>query len=148
MAWAGVKCRQIKLRQVYMIGLLIVAHGTLGESLLECATYVMGSPPPNLLALDVRDCSNTGEIVAVARAQLAKLEAGDGVLVLADIYGATPCNTLCQLIEPGRVELVAGVNLPMLLKVLTYRNEPLPALAERALHGGHDGIFRVTHCHA
>lgn len=131
-----------------MIGLLIVAHGTLGESLVECATYVLGKQPDKLLALDVRDCSNTTEIVAVAREQLASLDNGDGVLVLADIYGATPCNMLCTLIEPGRVELVAGVNLPMLLKVLTYRDEVLSALVERALQGGRDGIFQVTHCHA
>lgn len=131
-----------------MIGLLIVAHGTLGESLIECATYVLGNRPAKLLPLDVRDCSNTNEIAAVARAQLAELDTGDGVLVLADIYGATPCNMLCNLIEPGRVDLVAGVNLPMLLKVLTYRHEPLAALVERAQRGGHDGIFHVTHCHA
>lgn len=131
-----------------MIGLLIVAHGTLGESLVECATYVMGKQPDKLLALDVRDCSNTGEIVAVAREQLAQLQDGDGVLVLADVYGATPCNLLCSLIDPGRVELVAGINLPMLLKVLTYRHESLQALVQRAMQGGNDGIFRVTHCHA
>lgn len=131
-----------------MIGLLIVAHGTLGESLIECATYVLGSRPPKLLPLDVRDCSNTNEIVAVARAQLAELDTGDGVLVLADIYGATPCNMLCSLIEPGRVDLVAGVNLPMLLKVLTYRHESLAELIERAQRGGHGGIFHVDSCHA
>ncbi|MEW5893207.1 MAG: PTS fructose transporter subunit IIA [Pseudomonadota bacterium] len=131
-----------------MIGLLIVAHGTLGESLVECATYVLGSRPAKLLALDVRDCSNTDEILAVAKAQLAELDSGDGVLVMADIYGATPCNMLCSLIQPGRVELVAGVNLPMLLKVLNYRHESLPALVTRALKGGGEGIFHVTHCHA
>jgi PTS system ascorbate-specific IIA component len=131
-----------------MIGLLIVAHGTLGESLIECATYVLGGRPAKLLPLDIHDCSNTTEIVAVARAQLAELDTGDGVLVMADIYGATPCNMLCSLIEPGRIELVAGVNLPMLLKVLTYRHEPLPTLIERALQGGRDGTFHVTHCHA
>lgn len=131
-----------------MIGLLIVAHGNLGESLIDCATHVLGKRPEALSALDLRVCEDPAEMVAMARQALAALDSGEGVLVLTDIYGATPCNALCSLIEPGRVELVAGVNLPMLLKALNYRNEGLPGLVDRAMQGGHNGVFHVVQCHA
>ena len=129
-----------------MIGLLIVAHGTLGESLIQCASYVLGSRPERLRSLDLRDCENPAEMVARARAELNALDAGKGVLVLADIYGATPCNALCTLIEPGHVQMVSGVNLPMLLKAITYREEPLDTLVERAAQGGREGVSHVTQC--
>ncbi len=131
-----------------MVGLLIVAHGNLGESLIQCASYVLGSRPERLRALDLGACEDPAEMVARARSELAELDAGGGVLVLADIYGATPCNALCTLIEPGRVQMVSGVNLPMLLKALTYRDEPLDRLVERATRGGRDGVSHVTHCQA
>ena len=129
-----------------MIGLLIVAHGNLGESLIQCASYVLGSRPERLRSLDLGACEDPAEMVARARAELADMDEGDGVLVLADIYGATPCNALCTLIQPGHVQLVSGVNLPMLLKALTYRDEPLDRLVERAEQGGRDGVTHITQC--
>jgi PTS system ascorbate-specific IIA component len=89
-------------------------------------------------------------MLAVARDQIAAIDAGNGVLVLSDVYGATPCNTICKLLRPGKVEAVAGVNLPMLLKALTYRNEALNLLADRAASGGQSGVFhiRFDHCDA
>jgi PTS system ascorbate-specific IIA component len=78
------------------------------------------------------------------RELIGELDDGSGVLVLTDIYGATPSNLACRLIEPGRVECVAGVNLPMLVRALTYRNEPLEVVAEKALSGGRDGVVHVT----
>ena len=133
-----------------MIGLLIAAHGTLGESLIQSATYVLGQPPERLLAIDLMQCPDQESMLKTARERIDAIDVGDGVLVLADIYGATPCNTICKLLRPGRVEAVAGGNLPMLLKVLTYRNEPLNLLADRAACGGSAGVFhiRFDHCDA
>lgn len=134
-----------------MIGLLIVAHGSLGESLIQCATYVLGKRPDGLRALDLMAYPDAETMLAVARQQIDELGQGsEGVLVLADVYGATPCNTVCKLLRPGRVEGVAGVNLPMLLKVLNYRAEPLNLLADRAASGGQAGTFhiRFDHCDA
>ncbi|MDD5366980.1 MAG: PTS fructose transporter subunit IIA [Gallionellaceae bacterium] len=132
-----------------MIGLLIVAHGNLGESLIQCATYVLGQRPEQLRALDLTAYEDADAMLEVARRKLAELsQENDGVLVLADVYGATPCNTVCKLLRPGRVEAVAGVNLPMLLKVLNYRSEALNLLADRAAAGGQAGVFhiRFDHC--
>ncbi|TCJ17159.1 PTS fructose transporter subunit IIA [Parasulfuritortus cantonensis] len=134
-----------------MIGLLIVAHGSLGESLIQCATYVLGQRPERLQALDLMAYPDADAMLAVAKEHIEALAAGnDGVLVLTDVYGATPCNTVCKLLRPGRVEGVAGVNLPMLLKVLNYRNEPLNLLADRAANGGQAGVMhiRFEHCDA
>lgn len=126
-----------------MIGLLVVAHGRLGESLIDCATYVLGKRPEHLLSLDLSSESDPERLLARAREKIAQLDEGDGVLILADIYGATPCNTICRLVTPGRVEAVAGASVPMLLKAITYRREPLPQLAERVVRGAREGAFHI-----
>lgn len=127
-----------------MIGILIVAHGSLGESLIQCATHVVGERPPLLIPLDVTDCPNIMEMTAKAQQLIEKLDQGEGVLMLSDVYGATPCNTACRLLSPGRVEGIAGVNLPMLIRALNYRHEPLDKLVIKALSGGHEGILHIS----
>lgn len=124
-----------------MIPLLIVAHGNLGDSLIQCASFVLGTRPEQLESLDLSACVDPGEILARAREQIARLDRGKGVLILTDVYGATPCNTVCKLIEHAHVEAVAGVNLPMLLKALTYRNEDLDLLIRKAVQGGQGGVM-------
>ena len=128
-----------------MIGLLVVAHGSLGASLIECATYVLGRRPEQLEALDLTAFPDAGLMRDEVQAMLERVDEGDGVLVLSDIYGATPCNTVCRLLSPGRVEIVVGVNVPMLLKTLTYRERAsLDDLAARAEHGAREGVFRLA----
>jgi PTS system ascorbate-specific IIA component len=133
-----------------MIGILIVAHGALGESLIHCASHVMGSRPLHLLQLGVTIHDDPGAILPQAKEMVRQLDQGEGVLILSDIYGATPTNITCRLTQPGRVEGIAGVNLPMLVRALTYRDEPLATVIEKALSGGHDGIIYTTTeaCHA
>lgn len=126
-----------------MIGILLVAHGDLGGSLIDCAVYVLGRRPERLASINLTAFSGTDAMLAGARAKLDQLDEGEGVLVLADVYGATPCNTICRLLDDPRVEVVAGVNVPMLLKVLTYRHSDLQTLADRAANGARDGAFRV-----
>lgn len=134
-----------------MIGILIVAHGTLADSLVGCAVHVLGARPEQLAAIDFSGQVDTEERLASLKAQLDALDTGEGVLVLTDLFGATPSNTLCRVLVPGRVEAVAGVNLPMLLKALTYRASlGLPALVTRVEQGGREGIQHIseTLCHA
>lgn len=126
-----------------MIGILVVAHGSLGESLIDCAAYVLGKRPERMLSLDLTNGAEPERLLTEARAKIKQLDEGDGVLVLTDIFGATPCNTVCRLVEPGRVEAVAGVSVPMLLKAITYRRETLAQLADRVVQGAHDGTFRI-----
>lgn len=127
-----------------MIGILIIAHGSLGESLMECAKHVMGKAPQQLAFLAVSNNDDPTSLVPKAQALIAKLNSGNGVLVLSDMYGATPCNMVGQLLQPGLVEGVAGVNLPMLLRTMTYRHEPLMMLVEKAVSGGREGVVHFN----
>jgi len=126
-----------------MIPLLIVAHGNLGDCLIQCACHVLGQCPEQLESLDLSSCDDPGEMLLRARAQIARLDQGKGVMILTDVYGATPCNIVCQLIEHEHVEAVAGVNLPMLLKALNYRNENLSLLIRKAVQGGQGGVMYI-----
>jgi len=126
-----------------MISLLIIAHGNLGESLIQCAAHVLGKRPEALENLDLTACEDPTVMLDKAQSLLTAVDQGDGVLVLTDVYGATPCNTVCKLVNLGRVEAVAGVNLPMLLKALTYRDQGMDTLLTKAVSGGQSGIFHI-----
>ncbi len=123
-----------------MIGILIIAHGSFGESLLSCAKHVMGRTPPQLASLAVSGQDDHQTLLPNAQALIASLNSGKGVIVLSDIYGATPCNIVRMILQPGVVEGVAGVNLPMLIRTITYRQEPLAELIEKAVSGGRAGV--------
>ncbi|MDP1659872.1 MAG: PTS fructose transporter subunit IIA [Methylotenera sp.] len=123
-----------------MIGILIIAHGGLGESLKECAKHVIGNEPRQLAFLAVNIDDDPNELLPKAQALVLELDHGDGVLVLSDMYGATPCNIVSKLLVPGKVEGVAGVNMPMIVRTMTYRHESLMALVEKAISGGREGV--------
>ncbi|CAG0985868.1 PTS system, ascorbate-specific IIA component [Methylophilaceae bacterium] len=127
-----------------MIGILIIAHGTLGESLIHCASHVMGTRPPLLKQLNVGTHDDPMALLPQAQQLIEELDQGDGVLILSDIYGATPCNVVTKLLVAGRIEGVAGVNLPMLVRTLTYRNGDLRTLIGKALSGGREGVIHFT----
>lgn len=127
-----------------MIGILIIAHGSLGESLVHCASHVMGERPPQLLQIGVGIHDDPALLLPRAIELVKQLDSGDGVLVMSDMYGATPCNLACHLMVTGLVEGVAGVNLPMLVRALTYRNEPMEVLVEKAIAGGCGGVIHFT----
>ena len=126
-----------------MISLLIVAHGNLGECLIECATHVQGVRPPALDSLDLTACEDPSVMLSKTEALIKQLDEGDGVLILADLYGSTPCNAVCKAVSIPGVQAVAGVNLPMLLKCLTYRDQSMDILLSKAVSGGQAGIFSV-----
>jgi mannose PTS system EIIA component len=126
-----------------MVGILIITHGTLGESLIHCASHVMGSRPPFLMQLGVTPHDDPQHIIPQAIKLVRQLDQGDGVLVFSDVFGATPCNIATRLLIPGKVEGVAGVNLPMLVRALTYRNEPLKTVIAKAISGGIEGVMQM-----
>jgi PTS system mannose-specific IIA component len=126
-----------------MIGILIITHGTLGESLIHCASHVLNKRPPRLQQLGVTAQDDPAMLLPQARALVKELDAGDGVLILTDIYGGTPSNMASRLVMPGKVEAVAGVNVPMLIRALTYRDRDLPTIVTKAISGGCEGVVRV-----
>jgi PTS system ascorbate-specific IIA component len=126
-----------------MVGILIVAHGTLGESLIHCASHVLGTRPLNLMQVGVTIHDDPQQMLPQALKLVRQLDQGEGVLVLTDVYGATPSNLASKLLIPGRVEGVAGVNLPMLVRALTYRKEPLDVVVRKAVSGGIEGVTQM-----
>jgi PTS system ascorbate-specific IIA component len=126
-----------------MIGVLIIAHDTLPDSLATAVTHVLGARPTQFETLSVKASDDPLDLLPGARAMVDRLDTGDGVLVFSDIYGATPCNLAGKLQVKGRVELVAGVNLPMLVRAFTYRAKDLDTMITKALSGGRDGVLRI-----
>lgn len=126
-----------------MIGVLIIAHEDLGDSLVRCVSHVLGGRPPKFDALAVMSHDDAFNLLPQARKMAGALDDGEGVLVISDIYGATPCNLACKLIERGRIEVVAGVSLPMLVRAFTYRDRGMAVMVSKAVSGGRDGVLHV-----
>lgn len=126
------------------IGLLIITHNKIGEALLVTATNMLGTCPLECRTLEVDNNSNPDEVNKQARAFVAQLDQGTGVLVLTDMYGSTPSNIAARLLHKGKVNVVAGINLPMLVRVLNYADLNLDDLTSKAVSGGNDGIVRCT----
>jgi PTS system mannose-specific IIA component len=127
-----------------MIGILIVSHGTFGEALIHSASHVLGRRPEQVRHMGVALHDDPDAILPRARDMVRQLDTGDGVLILTDMLGATPSNIATRLLEPGRVEGLAGASLPMLIRALTYRDEPLVAVVAKAVSGGREGVVHLT----
>ncbi len=129
-----------------MIGILIVTHGEIGTALLASASQILGNPPAQVATLSVWRQDDPDDLVLRARELLQRIDDGDGVLILTDIFGATPGNVVSRLLEDGHIEGVSGVSLPMLLRVLTGRRKQgsLAAAVQRAKSGGAEGVVHMN----
>jgi len=126
-----------------MIGILLITHGTFGESLIQNVCHVLNKRPLLISQLGVSAQDDPLDILPMAKTLLQEVDGGEGVLILTDILGATPSNLALKLLVPGRVEGVAGVSLPMLLRALTYRKNGMATLIQKAVSGGHDGVINM-----
>jgi len=126
-----------------MIGILIIAHDSLGDGLARAVTHVLGSRPPQFEVLSVAATDDPLMLLPAAQELIAQLDTGSGVLVFSDIYGASPCNLVGKLLDPGRVEGVAGVNLPMLVRAITYRGRGMDTMVKKAISGGCEGVLHM-----
>jgi PTS system ascorbate-specific IIA component len=126
-----------------MIGILLITHDTLGEALLQCACHVLNKRPEQLLQLGVAAGDDPNDLLPLAKQMLKLVDTGEGVLVLTDIYGASPSNLTGKLLQPGKIEGIAGVSLPMLLRAITYRDKGMETLLARATGGGRDGVLNM-----
>ena len=128
-----------------MIAVLLIAHAPLASSLQAVAAHVFSECSAQVSALDVAAGESADDVLARALDRIAAI--GGDVLILADAFGATPCNALQRLSAPDHVRVVAGVNVPMLWRALNYLERPgetLDTLADRAYEGGRQGIMHVT----
>ncbi len=128
-----------------MVGILLVTHNGLGDSLVDCVKHVLGEVPRNLRVLSVLASDDPHLKLVEGQTLIKLLDTGGGVLILADVYGATPSNIGRQLCHAERVIGVAGVNLPMLLRVVCHTGATLPELANIAVEGGRECIVHMEH---
>ena len=126
-----------------MNGIFIIAHAPLASALRQCVLHVFPDNPAAIAALDVQPNMPPEETLAQARIVFGQLGTSH-VLVLADVFGATPCNVAQKLVDGVNAKLITGVNLPMLLRTVSYRHEPLDALVARAVTGGTQGVMQVA----
>jgi PTS system mannose-specific IIA component len=126
-----------------MVGLLILTHAPLASAFIQAASHVFRARPEQVEAIDVRADQEPAEIKRLAKEAIERLDDGSGVLVMTDVMGGTPSNCTFPLGQPGRVEIIAGISLPMLLRALTYRTDTLDVVTEMALAGGQSGVVRV-----
>jgi mannose PTS system EIIA component len=122
-----------------MAGILIIAHAPLASALRECVAHVYGGLPARIGVIDVMPDCDPVEVRATARVEIDRLKEDNGALILTDVYGATPGNIAGSLATDD-VRVLAGVNLPMLVRAVCYRTIPLETLAEKVLQGGSKGI--------
>lgn len=126
------------------VGLLIISHDGIGDSVLNSAVTALGkSPLATRLLSASRDCEPE-QLFNTAMGFINELDQGAGVLILTDLFGSTPSNVACRLLDHEGVRVVAGLNLPMLIRVFNYPDLALDALKDKALSGGRDGIVDLA----
>ena len=123
------------------VGVLLVTHENIGEILLQTVRRVLEVCPLQTRCLPVPFDSDPDEIQQEASQMLQALNKGDGVLILTDMYGSTPSNIAHRLSQPGKIMVVTGLNLPMMIKVMNYPNLNLEQLVEVAVEGGKSGVL-------
>jgi PTS system mannose-specific IIA component len=126
-----------------MVGILLMTHAPLGQAFIAAVAHVFRGPTEHFEAIDVTADQDLAEVHTLAAAAIARLDQGDGVLVITDIKGGTPANCCNSLADAGRVEVIAGISLPMLLRAITYRRDALDVVVEMALAGAQSGAVRV-----
>lgn len=106
-----------------MTGLLIVTHADLGRSLIETASLILGREPENLIFLTIDIKEDPDHLRKKIKQAIAKVKCDKGVIILTDMFGGTPSNLSYSFLEEGTVEVISGVNLPILLKAITAREK-------------------------
>ena len=106
-----------------MIGILIVTHCELGSALIEAAEFIIGSRPEDMEPVSIDLNENAEKLRKKISDGIKKVDRNEGVLILTDMFGGTPSNLSYTFLEEGRVEVVSGVNLPMLVKALNTRSK-------------------------
>lgn len=122
--------------------ILLIAHAPLGQALFACAEHVFADCREYVSVLDVLADESPEQTLQRART-LLQASGAARTLVMADVVGATPSNVAQRLVEGSAAQLLVGVNVPMLLRAICYRHEPLHALADKALAGGQQGMLHM-----
>lgn len=129
------------------VGLLIITHNRIGADILATAGDILNGVPLDNRVIGIRPDIDYQQVLEEARRYIGELDSGDGVLVLTDIFGATPSNIATEAARSGHSRVVAGVNLPMLVRVLNYHTLPLDKIVAKATSAGHDSVIECDTGH-
>ena len=126
-----------------MIGILLVTHGEIGKSLINCATHILDSSPSSVDYLSVNSNNNLDNYSNIISKKIRDLDSGNGVLIMTDIYGATPCNLLKKFTKENEVEVITGINLPMLIKAISDRKDNINTLINDSIECAKKNIKKI-----
>lgn len=126
-----------------MVGILLLMHEPLAEAFMVTAMHLFDGEQERIEAINVKADQDLHDVHKMAVDAIGRLDNGSGVLVLTDVLGGTPSNCCCQLRTEHKVQVIAGVSLPMLLRAITYRTSGLEIMIEKALTGGKNGAVRI-----
>lgn len=130
---------------VMMIGIIVLTHGELGIKFLDTARLIGLTSDEGVTALSIDPNSSPDTLREQVAKAIAKTNSGSGILILTDLFGGTPTNVSLSFLEEGRVEVVTGLNLPMLIKSVNSRNDhDLTGLAQLAADAGKENIYRAS----
>tara|TARA_B100000780_G_C21091409_1_gene439864 strand:- start:563 stop:952 length:390 start_codon:yes stop_codon:yes gene_type:complete len=127
-----------------MIGILLVTHGEIGKSLIDCASNIHGKSINLLECIPVNPKSDLEECQKFIKNEIKNLDIGSGVLIMTDVYGATPSNMLKRYITLDNIEVITGLNLPMLLQAITNRDSPLAEITKACMNAAEKGIIKMN----
>jgi len=127
-----------------MIGILLVTHSEIGKSFIDCASHILGKSINLLECIPVDPKSDLHECQKFIDIEITNLDVGSGVLIITDIYGATPSNILKQYTDQSNIEVIAGLNLPMLIQAITNRDGSLSQLVNICMKSAKDGIIKMN----
>jgi PTS system ascorbate-specific IIA component len=125
------------------VALLLVTHKNIGTDMLRVASSILDEEFKNTACTEIPMDADVGEMKQQVENLLTNLSTKDGVLILTDSFGSTPCNIACEFLNKNR-ELVSGLNLPMLIRIMNYRSLPLAELKQVAIEGGKYGITSAS----
>ena len=126
-----------------MIGILLVTHGKIGESLIDCAAHILDNYPISVESLSINSNNDLHKYSDIIQKKIQNLDSGHGVLIMTDIYGATPCNLLNKFIQKDKVEVVTGINLPMLIKAISDRKDNINTLINDSIECAKKNIKKL-----
>ena len=126
-----------------MIGILLVTHGEIGKSLIDCAAHILDKYPISVESVAINSNNDLNSYSNIIAQKIQDLESGNGILIMTDIYGATPCNLLNKFIEKDKVEVVTVINLPMLIKAISDRKDNLRLLTNDSIECAKKNIKKI-----
>lgn len=127
-----------------MVNVIVIAHAEIANSFADCIEHILSRRIANLHILAVRKTEDVETILSRAKNFINKISATEESLILTDIYGATPSNIALKLVQPGKTELITGLNLPMLIRAVCYAKDGLKVCVQKALDGGKSGIIYIN----